>query len=292
MTDFSGVYAALLTPRSATGEVAITSYSKQLAELGKTRLAGYAINGATGEFTLSSDADLELLTRTTRSDAPGAQILCGIGTADVSLTIRKGRIAQAAGADAALLPMPCFFPYRQDDLAAYISAVADAVELPILLYNLPQFTSGLNTDTVLALFAKHRNIAGIKDSSGSLDIVRAMTSAGLPHARLIGNDSALCEALTEKVCDGVVSGVACTLPELMSTLFVATDTDDFSSKRALLEQFIEQLSALPTPWGLKVTSAIRGFTQEGYPFPLSTEREAEASRLRTWFSGWYQQTLT
>lgn len=292
MINFRGVYAALLTPRSATGELAITSYRKQLSELGKTALTGYAINGATGEFTLSSDADLELLTRTTRSDAPTAQILCGIGAADVFLTIRKGRIAQAAGADAALLPMPCFFPYRQDDLAAYISAVADAVELPILLYNLPQFTSGLYADTVLALFARHRNIVGIKDSSGSLDIVRAMTSAGLPHARLIGNDGALCEALTEKVCDGVVSGVACTLPELMSTLFAAAGTGDFSSKCALLEQFIEQLGALPTPWGLKVTSDFREFTQESYPFPLSTEREAQVSRLRTWFGGWYQQTLT
>ncbi len=291
MIDFRGVYAALLTPRSDAGELAIASYSRQLSEIGKTRLTGYAINGATGEFTLSSDADLELLTKTTRSHAPGAQILCGIGAGDVRLTVRRARIAQAAGADAALLPMPCFFPYRQDDLAAYISAVANAVELPILLYNLPQFTSGLSTDTVLALFAKHRNLAGIKDSSGSLEIVRAMTSAGLPHARLIGNDGALCDALTEKVCDGVVSGVACTLPELMSTLFAAAGTGDFSSKRALLEQFLEQLGALPTPWGLKVTSALREFTQESYPFPMSTEREAEASRLRTWFSGWYRQTL-
>jgi 4-hydroxy-tetrahydrodipicolinate synthase len=248
--DFRGVYAALLSPRDKNGELDFASYQNQLAHLSSAPLTGYAINGATGEFNLASDEDLEALTRATRRVAPTAQILLGIGAADSRLTICRARIAQAAGADALLLPMPCFFPYRQDDLAAYISSVASAVELPILLYNLPQFTSGLTADTVLALFARHRIIVGIKDSSGSLEIVRAMTDAGLPHARLIGNDGALCDALTENVCDGVVSGVACTLPERMSTLFATAGAgESFTRKRVLLDQSIEQLGALPTPWG-------------------------------------------
>jgi 4-hydroxy-tetrahydrodipicolinate synthase len=293
LNDLRGVYAALLSPRAENGELNIPSYEDQLTQLAFVPLTGYAINGATGEFTLASDDDLESLTRATRATAPSAQILCGIGAADDRLTIRRARIAKAAGADAALLPMPYFFPYRQDDLAAYISSVAEAVDFPILLYNLPQFTSGLTADTVLALYAKHRNIVGIKDSSGSLDIVRAMTEAGLPHARLIGNDSALCDALIENVCDGVVSGVACTLPELMSTLYSAAPVSEtFTAKRTQLDQFIEQLGALPTPWGLKVTSAVRDFTREGYPFPLSPEREVEASKLRAWFTDWYEQTLS
>jgi 4-hydroxy-tetrahydrodipicolinate synthase len=207
--------------------------------------------------------------------------------------VRRARVAQLAGADAALLPMPNFFPYRDDDLSAYVSAVASSVELPILLYNLPQFTSGLHVDTVLALFAKHSNIVGIKDSSGSLDIVRAITAAGLKHARLIGNDSALSPALTENVCDGVVSGVACTLPELMSSLFTTGGHGHaFETKSRLLNEFIDHLGPLPTPWGLKVTSAVRGFTRESYPFPLSQKRELEVADLRSWFRTWYAQHLS
>lgn len=189
--------------------------------------------------------------------------------------------------------MPCFFPYRADDLVAYISAAASLIELPILLYNLPQFTSGLDVETVLALFEKHSNIVGIKDSSGSLDIVRAMTAEGLTHARLIGNDSALSAALTEGVCDGVVSGVACALPELMSSLFATGGRGDaFKTKSGLLKEFIDHLGSLPTPWGLKATSAVRHFTRESYPFPLSAKREVEVAELREWFSGWYKQTLS
>jgi len=293
LTSFRGVYAALLSPRASDGELDATSFRQQVIELNRLGLRGYAINGATGEFTIVSDADVDELVRVARQEAPEGEILCGIGAGDLRLTVRRARVAQLAGAHAVLLPMPNFFPYREDDLAAYISAVASSVELPILLYNLPQFTSGIHVNTVLSLFTKHSNIVGIKDSSGSLDIVRAITAAGLTHARLIGNDSALSPALTENICDGVVSGVACTLPELMSSLFATGGQGNaFEIKSRLLNEFIDHLGPLPTPWGLKVTSAVRHFTRESYPFPLSTAREVEVTELREWFIGWYKQTLT
>lgn len=293
MTSFRGVYAALLSPRASDGELDTASFRQQVIELNRFGLRGYAINGATGEFTIVSDADVDKLVRVARQDAPEAEVLCGIGAGDLRLTVRRARIAQLAGAHAALLPMPNFFPYRQDDLVAYISAVASSVELPILLYNLPQFTSGLQVDTVLSLLAKHSNIVGIKDSSGSLDILRAMTAAGLKHSRLIGNDSALSPALTENVCDGVVSGVACTLPELMSSLFATGGRGStFGMKSVQLKEFIDHLGPLPTPWGLKVTSAVRNFTHESYPFPLSRKREIEMAELRNWFKTWYVQNLS
>lgn len=292
LISFRGVYAALLSPRASDGELDVASFRRQVIELDRFGLRGYAINGATGEFTIASDADLDVLVRCTRQEAPEADVLCGIGAGDLRLTVRRARIAQLAGAHAVLLPMPSFFPYRADDLAAYISAVTSSIELPILLYNLPQFTSGLHADTVLSLFEKHTNIVGIKDSSGSLDIMRAITAADLPHARLIGNDAALSAALAEGICDGVISGVACALPELMSSLFATAGRGDrFEGTSRLLKEFIEHLGPLPTPWGLKVTSAVRHFTHESYPFPLSTKREAETSELREWFTNWYALTL-
>jgi 4-hydroxy-tetrahydrodipicolinate synthase len=292
MIRLAGVYAALLTPREINGQLDIPSFHHQVVSLNKTNLSGYAINGATGEFTLSSGQELERLLNETRNVAPSAQILCGIGAGDVRGTVHLGKIAATAGATAALLPMPGFFPYRQDDLYAFASVIAHEVELPVLLYNLPQFTSALHVETVLTLLSEHPNIVGIKDSSGSLDIVRAITKAGLTHARLIGNDAALANALDENLCDGVVSGVACTLPELMTTLFAAhSDLNKSVNLRKLLDEFIEHLGTLPTPWGLKVTSAARGYTHETYPLPLSGTRKNEIENLHTWFVNWYEQTL-
>jgi 4-hydroxy-tetrahydrodipicolinate synthase len=292
MIRFAGVYAALLTARHPDGALDLDSYRQQLTALNKDKLVGYAINGATGEFTISSEPELELLLAEACRTTPSAEILCGIGAGDVYGAVRRGRLAAAAGAKAALLPMPCFFPYRQDDLRSFVLEVASKVELPVLLYNLPQFTTGLEVETVLSLL-EHDNIVGIKDSSGSLNIVRAITDAGLPAARLIGNDSALCEALAEGLCDGVVSGVACSLPELMTSLFATKGKGSaFPESKKLLDEFIQQLNVLPTPWGLKVTSAARGFTRESYPFPLSPNRSSETAQLRTWFTSWYKRTLS
>jgi len=293
MIRFAGVYAALLTPRHTDGALDIDSYQHQLRALSTDGLVGYAINGATGEFTISSEQDLERLLIATRHAAPNTEILCGIGAGDVPGAVRRGRLAAAAGAKAVLLPMPFFFPYRQDDLRSFALEVASKIEIPVLLYNLPQFTTGLEVETVLSLLQEHDNIVGIKDSSGSLEIVRAITRADIAAARLIGNDGVLCEALTEGVCDGVVSGVACALPKLMTSLF---DTGGkgtvFPNSKKLLEEFIEQLNVLPTPWGLKVISAARNFTRESYPFSLSPSRREETAQLYAWFTNWYKSTLS
>lgn len=292
MNPFAGVYAALLTPRTNDGELDLASYRRQVQALDQHGLSGFGVNGATGEFTLSSEDELERLLAVTREAAPNTDLLCGIGAPDSHSAIRRGRLAAAAGARAVLLPMPSFFPYRQDDLKSFIVAVASEIELPVLLYNLPQFTSGLEVETVLSLLSEHPNLVGIKDSSGSLDIMRAMTREKIPAARLVGNDSALCDALAEGLCDGVVSGVACVLPELLLSLFAATaKTASFVEAQALLDEYIHHIASLPTPWGLKITSAVREYTRESYPFPHSPARGQEASQLRDWFARWYK-TIT
>ena len=287
MSRYSGVYAALLVPRTAVGELDVEGFRRQVAMLARQPLTGFAINGATGEFTFSTPGELQQMVEATRELAGDAQILAGVGAGDVRGAALRARIAKQAGANALLLPMPSFFPYRQDDLHAFCTAVADTVELPVLLYNLPQFTTGLNVETSLSLIAGHPNIIGIKDSSGSLDTLRALTQQKIEGARIIGNDSALCDALTEGVCDAVVSGVACALPELMTSIFGTNSEDErFSSYRDLLDEFIAQLDLLPTPWGLKMASEARGFTRASYPFPLSEARAEEVTALREWFQNW------
>ena len=288
----TGVYAALLAPRDADGAMDEGSIRRQVECLAHDGINGYAVNGATGEFPIGSETDLAMQVRVVRSAAPSKQILAGIGAGDVRGAVLRSHRADDEGADAVLLPMPGYFPYRQDDLRAFALTVADASPLPVLLYNLPQFTSGLAADTVLSLLREHTNIAGIKDSSGSLDIVRAITASDVSAVRLIGNDSALAPALEEKLCDGVVSGVACVLPELVTRLFRSSPgTEEFQQSSSLLDEFIDQLAPLPTPWGLKSASEARGFTEASFPFPISAERAGEMAGLRHWLQEWLKHAV-
>ncbi|MEO6818007.1 MAG: dihydrodipicolinate synthase family protein [Edaphobacter sp.] len=149
-----------------------------------------------------------------------------------------------------LLPMPYFFRYGQQDLESYCREVASNTSLPILLYHLPQFTSGLRKEIVRRLILEVPNIIGIKDSGGSLDILGYLTESGVKASRIVGNDSVLAASLLDGVCHGVVSGVACVLPELVTAQYHLSPTANaaaFQKISALLNEVIEQLNRLPTP---------------------------------------------
>jgi len=288
----SGIFAAVLMPRDGNGNLDEKALGANLEFLLGQGIRQFAVNGATGEFCRVTPQELRQLLQATMARLPReARVLCGVGAAGLQESLALAEVAAEQGADALLLPMPYFFPYKQCDLEAFASAFAQASPLPALLYNLPQFTSGLEVDTVLRLLRTEKNLIGVKDSSGSLDIVRAITREELPVSRIIGNDGALAQALTEGVCDGVVSGVACVLPEVIEALFAVPPTDEaFQSAATLLREFIAQIDVLPTPWGLKVIAEARNLAQATFSLPVADDRVAQIQAIQQWFKEWMPAT--
>ena len=286
----SGVYAAVLTPRLSDDSVDVPSLRRLIEFLLAQGISSFALNGATGEFCLTTPAQLRLILSTVKDASKGkARLLCGVGAAGTTQAIELAAIAEEEGVTALLLPMPYFFPYRQDDLDAFCRAVAASTRVPILLYNLPQFTSGLDKETVHALIVEVPNIIGIKDSSGSLEILTHLTDHKVEACRIVGNDSALAPALIHEVCDGVVSGVACVLPEVILALYSqasATGSQEFATASRLLDEFITQLNAFPTPWGLKWIAESRGILKATFAQPVAPRRIEEAADMSAWFIGW------
>jgi 4-hydroxy-tetrahydrodipicolinate synthase len=289
-----GVYAAVLTPRLADDSVDVIALRKLLEFLLLRGVTGFALNGATGEFCLTTPEHLEMLLRVAQEVCAGkAELLCGVGAAGLQGSIALAAIAEKHGVKGLLLPMPYFFPYQQQDLEAFCRAVAATTTLPILLYNLPQVTSGLEKETVRRLITEVPNIIGIKDSSGSLDILEDLTSHGVDACRIVGNDSALSPALLRGVCDGVVSGVACALPELVLSVYekgLQHPGDAFLQDVATLSDFIAQLDPFPTPWGLKWAVEARGILTATFSQPLSSERKDQAAAISAWVSRWQAQS--
>jgi 4-hydroxy-tetrahydrodipicolinate synthase len=285
-----GIYAALLTPRLADSGLDLSGMSRLVEFLAKNDVRSYALNGATGEFCLTSPKELRALFGTIREVlGDEANVLCGVGAAGTAEAIELARIAQEEGSRALLAPAPYFFSYQQDDLEAFFQTLAATVQLPVLLYNLPQFTTGLEVEAACRLIRDVPNIIGIKDSSGSLDILRALTQQAIPACRIIGNDGALVAALKEGICDGVVSGVACVLPELIQSVYNATDGQGSAQFRlavGLLDEFIAQIDIFPTPWGLKWIAEARGILHASFAQPVSSRRTTQSADLMDWFQGW------
>jgi len=281
-----GVYAALLSPRRADDSVDEDAFTRLLEFLIERDISSFALNGATGEFCLTQPRHLRALFSVMHKICKNSRILCGIGAAGTAKAIELAKIAAGEGAQAVLLPMPYFFPYGQDDLEAFVHAVATSVPLPILLYNLPNFTSELEPETSCRLIRDVPNVVGIKDSGESTATLRLLTNRQIPACRLVGNDGMLVEALRERVCDGVVSGVACALPELIRAVFDGredTSSARFAQLHEMLDAFIGQLTRLPIPWGLKWIAEARGICDAVFSQPVAEVRRKQGKELTEWF---------
>lgn len=283
---FQHLYAAVLVPRGAGGEVDEDGFRNELEFLLARKITGIVLNGATGEYCAAQFGEVARLLAVCRETLRGrAEFLCCIGAASFAGGRALADAAAEYGAAALLLPMPHFFPYSQDDLRSYCSAMAESAAVPILLYNLPRFTTPLDAATVVDLTGTVRNIVGIKDSSGALDIFRALDGTGT-H-RFVGDDGVLVEALGAGLCEGAISGVAGVLPELTRFLCGAREGGRYGAAAALLDELIEHLSVFPTPWGLKLIAECRGLAPAHFLQPLSPLREQQACEFRSWFTPWW-----
>jgi 4-hydroxy-tetrahydrodipicolinate synthase len=286
-----GICAALLTPRDSQGNLNPQQLEQQLTFQLDKGIRGFALNGATGEFCLTSREDLKRCLSSAASVMPAdATLLCGIGGPDLQAVLALGRIAIENNADALLLPMPYFFRYAQDDLEAFVRAVARELPAPILLYNLPQFGSPLEPATVLSLITDCDNVIGIKDSSGSLSILSALTENQVVCSRIVGNDGVLSAALAGRCCDGVVSGVACVLPELIQMMYTAEPgSRAFLKAEEMLSELLVKLDDLPVPWGLKAIADVRQITRTPIHLPASPRRSQQIEELKSWIPAWLER---
>ena len=168
-TIFTGAAIAIITPMYADGTI---NYEK-LGELIDYQIANstdaIVICGTTGEAsTMTDDEHLECIRFAVEKAAGRVPVIAGTGSNDTAYAVKLSKEAENVGADALLLVTPYYNKTTQKGLIAHFTAVADAVDIPIILYNIPGRT-GMNMDiaTVKEL-SKHRNIAAVKEASGNI----------------------------------------------------------------------------------------------------------------------------
>lgn len=167
---FGRLLTAMVTPFDAAGALDLEAAAELAAylvdEMGND---GLVINGTTGESPTTSDAEKAELVRAVK-DAVGdrAHVIAGVGTFDTSHTTQLAGQAEKAGADGLLVVTPYYSKPPQAGLLAHFRAVADATELPVLLYDIPGRTgTPIASETLIALSA-NPNVVGVKDAKGDL----------------------------------------------------------------------------------------------------------------------------
>ena len=168
----SGIYPPLPTFFDAQDELDLMTLRRHTLRLAETGVSGYVVMGTNGEAVhLTTDERRQMIETARDVAGENAPILAGCGEQSTRATIANCEQAARSGADAALVLPPFYFKGRMDSraLIAHYRTVADNSPLPVVIYNMPASTGGLDLDaTTICTLAEHLNIIGVKDSAGNM----------------------------------------------------------------------------------------------------------------------------
>lgn len=171
MTDsfFGSNLVAMVTPMRPDRTISQPGLAALVDHLLNTGCDGLVVGGTTGEAPTLTEAESVRLVRAVAARTQGrAKVIAGIGTYDTASSIRRAREAEAAGADALLLVCPYYSRPTQAGVVAHCVAVADATELPVMLYDVPARVGISMEAATLIELAGHPRIRAVKDAKGDL----------------------------------------------------------------------------------------------------------------------------
>lgn len=228
--------------------------------------------GTTGETPTLTEGERERILETVLAKSNRRRpVMAGTGTNCTATTIEHTKRAAAMGADAALVVTPYYNRPPQEGLYRHFAAVAEAVDLPIVLYNVPARTGvTLSNDTIVRLREHHANIVAVKDATGNVDGVTDLVTR-CDIAVLAGDDN-LTLPMMSLGAVGVVSVIGNLQPAWMKALVTAAIEHDAATATFYHRKVYDLAAAIgrfgPNPIPIKTAMAISGLIEEEFRLPL------------------------
>jgi 4-hydroxy-tetrahydrodipicolinate synthase len=281
--DFSGLTVALVTP-FADGDIdeaALRALVDFHVESGTDCVSPV---GTTGESPTLSHDEHELVIRIVCEQAAGRiQVMAGTGSNSTSEAIRLTRFAESVGADAALLVAPYYNKPTQEGFYQHYRAVALAVDLPIVLYNIPGRTAKNMEPETIARIGELDNVVAVKESTGSMD--QASQVLALSDLTLLSGDDSLTLPLLAIGGHGVVSVVANIIPDDVKAMLVAFEDGNIADAmawHARLFPLCRDLLGLATnPIPIKAAMGLLGRDTGEVRLPMTPLGDSELSELKS-----------
>ena len=260
-TPTQGSLVAIVTPMQADGSLDLAALKRLIDWHVESGTAAIVIVGTTGESpTVDVDEHASLIKTTVDHVAGRIKVIAGTGANSTQEAINLSRYAKSVGADASLSVVPYYNKPTQEGLYQHFKAIAEAVDLPMVLYNVPGRTvADMTTDTTLRL-AEIPGIVGIKDATGDIArgslLIRKLRNVRPSFAVYSGNDdSAL--ALLAVGSDGVISVTANVAPKAVADMCRVALAGDFAKARAINDQLMPlhfdlfvEANPIPVKWVL------------------------------------------
>lgn len=285
MSVFKGAAVAIVTPMQPNGEV---NYPK-LGEIIEYQIAhstdAIVICGTTGESsTLSHEEHLEVIDYCIKKVAKRVPVIAGTGSNCTDTAIYLSKEAEKSGADALLVVTPYYNKATQKGLIAHYTAVAEAVSIPVIMYNVPGRTGcNILPETAAALVKNVKNIVGIKEASGNLSqVAKLMSLVGDEIELYSGNDDQIVPILSLGGL-GVISVLSNVAPEATHDIVeMYLDGDVHGSMELQLKAvpLINQLFCEVNPIPVKEALNMMGFEVGPLRMPLCPMEDAHRENLK------------
>lgn len=280
-----GVIPAVLTPFDAKGQVELGQLQAYVNWLIERGVHGLFPCGTNGEGPAMTFAQRKLVAKSVVAAAAGrVPVVVMTGCISTEETIALTIHARESGASGAAIVAPWYFPHDDQALEAHFSAVAEAMPgFPLYLYDIPGNAKNAISPALAARLAdRYPQIAGVKDSSKSLDKLQAFISALPGRPVIVGTDAMVLEAVQAGAA-GVVSAIADCFPEVMVALFNAARAGDWVQATALqakANRLRDILKSGPYIHPYKLAVGWRGLRFGGMRAPLRACTPVEAAAIR------------
>jgi 4-hydroxy-tetrahydrodipicolinate synthase len=290
--DLTGVLPALISPLRADGAVDEPAVNRLVEHVITGGVTGVLALGSTGETaSLDERARRTLLSSVVAAAAGRVPVICGVAQSHLAAARVEVEAAARLGAAAALVAPPFYYPIDQATVLAFYRRLAKGSPLPILMYNIPQFTKVVAEPATVASLAAEGTIAGIKDSSRDFEYFEGVCIAtrALPHFRIFtGSDSMLLPSLVMGAA-GTICGSANVAPQWVVRVYDDFTRGDQVAARAdqdAVHQLVMALRVGVFPEAYKAACHLLGICEAWCAAPVQPLDDQLEAALRDRMEAW------
>lgn len=283
---FRGTGTALITPFTTGGSVDEKALRRLVRFQIQNGVEAIIPVGTTGEGATLSDAEQDSVIRIVVEEAKQkVKIIAGAGANDTSKVITLANRAVDAGADAVLCVTPYYNKPTQEGLYRHYAVIAESVDAPIVVYNVPGRTAcNIEAETVLSLAEEIPNIVGIKEASGNFSQIMEILKNRPKGFGVWSGDDSITLPLISLGADGVISVVSNEVPRMFSNLVRLALKGKFSEALKIQYHLLPLMNfnfIESSPIPVKAVMAAMGLIEEAYRLPLVPLSDKHCAKLQT-----------
>ncbi|MGV2927615.1 4-hydroxy-tetrahydrodipicolinate synthase [Macrococcus capreoli] len=291
--QFNGTAVAITTP-FLNYEVDYATFERHIQFLIDNDIQAIFVNGTTGEgSTLTEEEKLKLVEIAIRTANKRVPIIVGTGTNNTQATIDHSLKVKALGADGIMLITPYYNKTNQRGLIQHFTTIADKVQLPVVLYNVPSRTNMMIEPETVEILAQHPYIYALKDATGDLDYTRAVKSR-VPEAFKLycGNDDIIIPFYAAGG-DGVISVIANAIPKEFQQIYTTFKTEQSLAEQQFnaINPLLNALSVDINPMPIKALVTQIGFANGELRLPLVPLLDEEQQHIQSVYQQFKSQVI-